>query len=133
MLLQHNNKTSNGFTIIELLVALVIVAIVSAIAVPAYTDHVTTTKRAAAQQFMMEISNLQEQYFGNNRSYTTDLSSNGLNATAPSSLDDRYTFTVTVTNIPPAFLVTAKAIGSQVDDGNLTFSSDGTKTPETYW
>jgi len=58
-----------GFTLIELMVTVAIVAILAAIAVPNYQQYVIRAKRAAAQSEMMVIANFEQQYLLANRTY----------------------------------------------------------------
>jgi type IV pilus assembly protein PilE len=45
-----------GFTLIELLVVIVVVAILAAVAVPAYTDQIRKSRRADAQNDIMQVA-----------------------------------------------------------------------------
>jgi prepilin-type N-terminal cleavage/methylation domain-containing protein len=70
-----------GFTLIELMITVAIVAILAAIAYPSYTQYVIRGHRAAAQAEMMDIANRQQQFFLANRSYAADLATLRLFAT----------------------------------------------------
>lgn len=56
-----------GFTLIELMIVVGVVAILSAIAIPSYRQHVIKTRRAAAAGCLLEVSQLAE------RQYTTTM------------------------------------------------------------
>ena len=120
-----------GFSLLELMTVLVIVGVLAAIAWPSYQSYVIRSNRAAAQSFMMSVANRQEQYILTNRSYAA--STAALSLTAPPETNGRYTFAVTNPGGATTYLVTATAIGNQVSDGDLTLSSDGTKTPADKW
>src|SRR5437667_10085588 len=60
-----------GFTLIELMVAIAIVAILAAIALPNYTDYVRRGKIQEATATLLAMRTKMEQYFQDNRSYTT--------------------------------------------------------------
>lgn len=58
-----------GFTLIELIVAMTIVAILAAIAIPSYTQYVTRSKRAAAATVLIETAGALERNFTTNGCY----------------------------------------------------------------
>ena len=57
------NRRSRGFTLIELMMAIAIIAILAAIAYPAYQKHLAKGRRAAAQAYLMDIAQREQQYF----------------------------------------------------------------------
>jgi type IV pilus assembly protein PilE len=131
-------EKNGGFTLVELLITMAIVAILSAVAYPSYTQHIVKTKRSAAESFMVTVANRQEQSMLNARSYfqaATGVSTewDAVSMTVPKEVSDNYTVTVTANNAstPPAYTVTAAPIGSQLArDGkcaSLTYNQAGTK------
>lgn len=58
-----------GFTLIEVMVVVVIIAILSAIAVPQYTDYVTRSKITEALAGLSDVRVRMEQFFQDNRTY----------------------------------------------------------------
>ena len=63
--------TKNGFTLIELMITVAIIAILAAIAYPSYQDSVRKTHRAEAQGDLIELSDFLERYYTENNSYRT--------------------------------------------------------------
>lgn len=61
-----------GFTLIELMVTVVIVAILAAIAIPAYTDYVTRSKIPEATNTLASMRIQLEQFYQDNRNYGAD-------------------------------------------------------------
>ncbi|TMH39217.1 MAG: prepilin-type N-terminal cleavage/methylation domain-containing protein [Betaproteobacteria bacterium] len=61
----------NGFTLIELMVTVAIIAILAAIAIPNYSDYVRRGKLQEATSNLLAMRTKMEQYFQDNRSYTT--------------------------------------------------------------
>jgi len=124
-----------GFTLVELMVTVAIVAILAAIAYPSYQQHIIRGKRTAAKATMMDLANREQQYLLANRLYadTAAFTANGYSP--PSDVTDNYGWTVTVDNTatPPSFLITFSPTGSQAPDGDLTLNSQGTKTPAAKW
>ncbi len=126
-------KNHQGFTLIELMIVVVVMGILAAIAMPAYSKYVIRANRSAAEQFMLTVANMEEQYMLANRSYTATLGSGGLGLTQPQETVGKYTFTLTANNTatPPAFNISATAIGSQTGDTecrNLGLDATGAKT-----
>lgn len=64
-------KPATGFTLIELMIAVVIVAILAAIVVPAYSSYVVRGKLADATSALAELNGRMEQYLADNRNYGT--------------------------------------------------------------
>jgi type IV pilus assembly protein PilE len=58
-----------GFTLIELMVVLAIIAILTAIGYPSYQSYIQRGVRSQGQQFLMDLAQREEQYFLDNRSY----------------------------------------------------------------
>jgi type IV pilus assembly protein PilE len=62
-------KKSNGFTLIEVMITVAIVAILSAVALPAYTDYVRRGKLTEAYSQLLGLRTQAEQYFQDNRTF----------------------------------------------------------------
>lgn len=76
-----NKKIVAGFTMIELLIVVAIMAIIVAVALPNYREYVIKSNRAVAKGALLELASRQEQYFVNNNSYTNALTDLGMGAT----------------------------------------------------
>lgn len=57
-----------GFSLLELMIVIVIVATLSTLAYPSYQQHIIRSNRAAAQQYLLEVASLQHQFILGNRS-----------------------------------------------------------------
>lgn len=68
-----------GLTLIELVVTIAIVGILAAIAIPSYEYYTQTSKRSAAKGALQQVRGLEEQYYTNNKSYTSNLTNLGFN------------------------------------------------------
>ena len=58
-----------GFTMIELLITVAVIAILAAVAVPSYVDYVTRSKLVEAKTNLTDMRTRLEQYFLDNRAY----------------------------------------------------------------
>jgi len=134
-------RKARGFTLIELMITVVIVAILASVAWPSYERYMQRSRRAEAQSLMLAIVNKQQQYLLDARQYTNVLGVGGLAMvqqgwdcsldTARTCANTYYNVTVTLNaGPPPSFTVTGtpKVTTSQTADGTLTFVSTGGKT-----
>lgn len=123
-----------GFSLIELMITVAVVALLAGVAYPSYTNHVIRTKRSAAQAQMLDIANRQQQFLLANRAYasTTDLANSGF--TLPKDVSSNYGYSITVgATTVPSFTVTFTPTGAQAVDGVLTLNSEGAKLPAEKW
>lgn len=70
-LMQIAYPQAKGFTLIELMIAVAIVAILVVVALPAYQNHVVRAERAAAQAHMQELAQRLERCFTTSNAYNT--------------------------------------------------------------
>lgn len=126
-------KRKKGFTLIELMIVVAIIAILVSIAIPNYQQYIIRSNRSAVQAFMVNVDNREKQYLLDARAYTGNLGTLGM--TVPGDVSKNYNVTVEVTTGPPGFIITAapKAGTSQLSDGNLTLNNLGAKAPANKW
>jgi type IV pilus assembly protein PilE len=65
----QQGKKQHGFTLLELMIVLVIVAIISAIAIPAYQDYTIRSKIPMATSILSNTQVALEQWYQDNRTY----------------------------------------------------------------
>ena len=133
---------SKGFTLIELMLVVVIIAILVAVAYPSYNSYLARSRRADAQQFMQQLDNRQKQILIEQRAFATapnalNVASSGWTCTAANCTNTFYTVTfdpaVDNAATPPSYAICAvpNAGTGQAGDGTLTLSSAGAKMRRT--
>ena len=65
----HSKRRSAGFTLVELAITMVVLAILAAIAYPVYQDQLRKGRRGTVQAFLIETANRQQQYLLDARGY----------------------------------------------------------------
>jgi type IV pilus assembly protein PilE len=146
-------KRNRGFTLIEVMIVVAIVAILASVALPSYQEAVRRGNRAEARAAIMNLAQLEERNF-------TDRPDTGYAAVGPSSTapwaatsffsgsssyaNRKFDLTVAVVAVGGTafnrFTITATPSNGYSDPtcGSLTLASDGTKgssngTVDTCW
>ncbi|WP_220464303.1 MULTISPECIES: type IV pilin protein [unclassified Colwellia] len=124
-------KVLNGFTLVELLIAVAIVSILVAVALPSYTDFVARSNRTEAQRELLRIANMQEQFYVDTRAYTADMTVLGLD-NDPFITENSY-YSIDATLVNGGFVLMATALEPQKsNDSNcqvLSVNNTGKKLP----
>lgn len=126
-------KSLLGFTLIELMIAIAIIGILGAIALPSYQEHVRRTHRAEAKSILLEMAQLMERNFTESNRY--DLRSDATNFTLPVTQSPKtgtakYTIQfATGTLTRNTYTLEAVPTGTMVNDacGTLTLTHTGIK------
>jgi type IV pilus assembly protein PilE len=111
-----------GFTLIELIVAIAIVAILAAIAIPAYTSHVQKSRRADAKAELSLLAQAME------RCYTAQNRYDHASCPQPGDIGrdtERYRIRVSAVTAT-TFSLTAAPTGGQTSDACGTLGLDQT-------
>ncbi len=124
-------NTMKGFTLIELMMVLVILAILTVIAVPAYTSQILSSRRDEGSTVLLQAAAKQEQFYLDNGVYTTNMTNLGYAANPALSPEGFYEISAATANTGQAFSLTATRKAAQTSDaecGDLTFNSFGVKS-----
>lgn len=101
-----------GFNLLELMIVVIIIAILSAIAIPSYRKYVVRSHRVDAQRALLDLAGRQERFFYSNNAYTATLSD--LAGTA--SMAGQY-YSVSIPSASSTdYTMTATAAGTQQRD-----------------
>ena len=145
------SRIDRGFTLIELMIVLVVIAVLGSIAVPTYRQYVLRSHRVEATAALLNIAAKQEKYYLACNTYTEDMTGpvdasdcddRGLGVADGGAADgvqtDNGWFTITADADVDSFSLTATAIGPQAEDSDcstFTIDFDGTKsaTSDKCW
>ncbi len=137
-----------GFTLIELMITVVILSILAAIAIPAYTSEIRKSRRTEARSALLDLASREERYFSTTNTYSdspADLAYGAAGVTAWPAAPGMpvgsgyYKVMVTVTApnpgasppVPAAYSITATAVDMQASDAqcqSLTVDQTGRQT-----
>lgn len=121
----------SGFSLIELMIVVGVVAILAAVAYPNYTDHVRKSKRAQAKADLVEYAQNAERWFTVNNTYAGMTFPGGATTVSSPREGGTAAYTLTLQRAQSTFTLTATPQGNQVKDkcGTLTLDQAGRKTP----
>lgn len=122
--IQHAATKSKGFSLIEMMIVVVVIAILAAIAIPIYQKQVQESRRTAAKTALLDVASREEKFYSTNNYYTLLLSNLGYSAAqitgntlqAPGGGSDYYTVKFPAAASTQAQSYTAQAVpvaGSQ--------------------
>jgi type IV pilus assembly protein PilE len=119
-------RTMQGVTLIELLVAVIIISILAAFAYPSYMQYLARAKRNEAKACLLQVATLQERFYLQNNVYTTDMTNLGF-ANAGNNLTDSGTYSCNVGQADAStFTATATYQRGDAEAGKCaSFSIDG--------
>lgn len=122
-----------GFTLIELMIVLMVVAVLTAVAYPSYSEYVVRTKRAEGKAGLLDAAQSLERNFTNSNTYPSSLSAAGVRThSGDSASKASYTFAIAAGatgTLASSYVLTATPANGQVDPkcGNLSIDQLGRK------
>jgi type IV pilus assembly protein PilE len=137
-------RSSAGFTLVELMVAVVIASVLMAIAIPSYIDKVRQSRRTEAKTTLLDIAGREERFFNTSNTYSSlpsDVGYGAVGAIFPMTVGSGY-YTVNVVSapaagaVPASYTITATPLGDQLKDApcqlfQLTSLGVQSSTPNT--
>lgn len=136
------NKKAKGFTLIELMIVVAVIAIIAAIGYPSYINSIVKTKRAAAEGCVSQYASYMERFYTQNLSYLKDTAGDDnpaigdpspvtLDCSSPQNSGADYVFSVAAPTTS-TYTVTATPQGAQLSRdtacGALSIDQAGTKS-----
>ncbi|WP_395318216.1 type IV pilin protein [Variovorax sp. UC74_104] len=138
-------NAEKGFTLIELMITVAIVALLAAIAYPSYTEYVMRSRRVEGQNLLNDAAARQERWRAQNGSYTT-VANNLKLPYGAASQNGYYTLVLSAAadGSDGGYTLKAQRSGVQASDrkcGDFTLDAKGTKgiaastpgTPADCW
>lgn len=130
-------RNMNGFTLMEVMIVLAIVAILSSIALPSYKTYTAKQKARSGQSDLVALSMNMENYLQNTTSYPSTTTSTAATQTALSGWNPaaagNFTYTISAVTQPTtsangSYTLTATGIGSALSGCTMTLSSANART-----
>lgn len=108
-------RFSSGFTLVELMIAVVVAGVLLAVALPSFMDSVRKGRRTEAYTALSALQQAQERHRSGNPNYVSSLTTLGLNATTATG---RYAISI-ISASATGYEIAADGTGSnQAGDGN---------------
>lgn len=133
-----SSRANKGFSLVELIIVMVVAGVIAAIAIPSYQEQSRRGRRSAATAALLDATSRQEQFFLDNKTYTTTIIAGGLNMNAITE-SGSYALSVDAPTgacqLNRCYSVRATPQGAQSADscGALTINSERVKSPNDCW
>ena len=109
-------RRSAGFTLIELMIAVAVVGLLLAVALPSFLDSIRKGRRSEAFSALANLQQAQERHRGNNATYASTLAA--LNVTTSTTAPGGYyTLSIATSTTTGYELMADSASSSQRNDG----------------
>ncbi|HLI18123.1 MAG TPA: type IV pilin protein [Rhodanobacteraceae bacterium] len=126
-------QRKHGFTLIELMIVVAIIAILAAIAIPWWGRYTYRARRADGQKLLMQIAQGEERFYTDYNHYPLTAESLGFPSNTPTSEDGYYIAGIAnpAASTGQGYVATATPLGPQSNDvcGVLSIDNTGTKIP----
>lgn len=131
----------NGFTLIELMIVVAIVAVLAAIAYPSYQEQINRSRRADAKTVLMENAQFMERFYTQNGTYANAMlpyleapKDGGTKFYDLAFAGGQPTATTFVVVATPKGAMTGDACGNfTINQVGLKFTSGGSRSADECW
>ena len=134
-------KRQVGVTFVKLMIVIVIIGIIASAAYPLYTQYIVRAKRSTGTGMLLQVADLQQQFFMDNKGYAASLESLGFTSSpfmmndqgaVVADADDERIYSIALSNTSAtSFTVTAAPQEMQASRdtkcGSLTLTHAGAK------
>ena len=120
-------RQGRGFTLVEVMIAVAVIGILTAVALPSYRQHVANSRRADARAAILSLAQVMERWYTERGTYVgATVGASGIYPSA--SPQGSYTMSISAQDAT-TFTISAAPAGAQTGDacGSYTYTQAGTR------
>ncbi len=120
-------RQGRGFTLVEVMIAVAVIGILTAVALPSYRQHVANSRRADARAAILSLAQVMERWYTERGTYVgATVGASGIYPSA--SPQGYYTMSISAQDAT-TFTISAAPAGAQTGDacGSYTYTQAGTR------